>query len=282
MSRAEELVVEFGATVVAPPLVVANLLRLLADPDHSRSDVERVLRTDAAFAGDILSHANSSWYSSRKVPDLSTALSLLGEFELSRIAMRASARCMQVPEVEGYGMVNGGLWLQSLRTAVAAEMLATRTGLAEPAVAYTAGLLLDVGKRILGRELAMDLDGAIEASESDGQCFTGVERSLLGCDHAEVGAALAKSWSLPDELARAIRWHHTPKAGDSPLTWICHVSDFLVMNLSGCGSVEGTAYLLDEDWKSVMSVGEEELLCMLPVIAEQADKALGIAEESAA
>ena len=282
MSRAEELVGEFGKTIVAPPLVVATLLRLLADPNHSRNDVERVLRTDASFAGDVLSHANSSWYSSRQVPDLSAALSLLGESELSRIAMRASARCMQVPEVEGYGMVNGGLWLQSLRTAVAAEMLATRTGLADPGVAYTAGLLLDVGKRILGRELAMDLSGAIEASEGDEQCFTEVERSLLGCDHAEVGAALAKTWSLPDELARAIRWHHTPRDGDSSLTWICHVSDFLVMNLSGSGSVEGTAYVLDEDWKNVMSVGEDELLGMLPVIAELAEKVLGTGGESAA
>lgn len=279
MTRAEEIVEEFGGSIVAPSAVVAKLLHLLADPSHARHDVERVLRTDAAFAGEILSRANSSWCSRRSVPDLATALSLLGETELSRIAMRASARCMQVPEVAGYGMVNGGLWLQSLRSAVAAEILAVHTGLADPGVAYTAGLLLDVGKRLLGQDLAEELEDAIVASESDEQCFTQVERSLLGCDHAEVGAALLKSWSLPDELAVAVRWHHDPSETDSSLAWLCHVGDFLAISLGGSGSVEGTAYQLNEKWGQVLKIDEEELLGILPVIAEQADGALGGLEE---
>jgi HD-like signal output (HDOD) protein len=281
MSRAEEIVAEFGDSIVAPSAVVAKLLHLLADPNHGRNDLERVLRTDAAFAGEILVRANSSWRSRRSVPDLATALSLLGETELSRIAMRASARCMQVPDVPGYGMVNGGLWLQSLRSAVAAEILAAHTGLAPPGVAYTAGLLLDVGKRLLGQDLAEELEDAIEASESDEQCFTQVERSLLGCDHAEVGAALIKSWSLPDELATAVRWHHNPSETESALAWLCHVGDFLAISLSGAGSVEGSAYQLNEQWRQILNVDEEELLGILPVIDERANEALGDLEEAA-
>lgn len=283
MSRADQLVEEHGDSIVAPSAVVARLLRILAEPEHSRLDVEKVLRTDAAFAGEILSRANSAWYFRRTVPDLASALGLLGERELSRIAIRAGARCMQVPSVAGYGMEHGGLWLQGLRSAVATELLATKTGLADPGVAYTAGLLLDVGKRILGHELAEEIEDAIIASENDGESFTEIERSLLGCDHAEVGAALVKSWSLPDELVVAIRWHHDPEqAEDSALAWLCHVGDFLAMSLSGSGSVEGMAYQLSEKWGQVMKISEEELLGLLPLIAERAEEALGDFEEEAA
>jgi HD-like signal output (HDOD) protein len=275
MTRSEQLVEERAGSLVAPSAVVATL-RLLADPSHSRYELDQVLRVDAAFAADTLSRANSSWYSRSAVPGLATALSLLGERELSRIAIRASARCMQVPDVAGYGMANGGLWLRGLQTAVAAEMLADRTGLVEPSVGYTAGLLLlDVGKRLLGHELDDELDDAIEASESDEQCFTRVERSLLGCCHAEVGAALAESWLLAEELATAIRWHHAPEETESSLTWVCHVGDFLAMHLSGCGSVEGTSYRLNEQWSDVFTICEDELIGLLPVIAERAEQALG-------
>ncbi|MCP4446232.1 MAG: HDOD domain-containing protein [Myxococcales bacterium] len=284
MTRAEQLVKRLGSAIVAPSKVVAALLEILGEVEHTRIDVENVLRTDATFAAEVLRLANSARYSRRSVSDLGAALMLLGEQELSRIAVRAGARCMKVPEVEGYGMADGGLWLQSLRTAVATELLATNTGLAEPGVAYTAGILLDVGKRLLGPELEEELEDAIDASDNDNESFIDVERSLLGCDHAEVGAVLVKSWSLPDELVEAVRWHHAPERAEEAgaLVWLCHLGDFLSSSLSGAGSVEGTAYRLNEGWSQVVSIAEDELIGLLPTIAERAEEALGEFEEEAA
>jgi len=38
--------------------------------------------------------------------------------------------------------------------------------------------------------------------------FFQAERELLGCDHAEVGATVARNWEFPEEVVLAIEQHH--------------------------------------------------------------------------
>ena len=37
------------------------------------------------------------------------------------------------------------------------------------------------------------------------------ENMILGIDHAEVGAQILASWSLPIGIVDAVRWHHNPE-----------------------------------------------------------------------
>ena len=158
-----------------------------------------------------------------------------------------------------------------MHCAVAAELLAEYCKGVDGGVAYTAGLLLDVGKRVLGVELQDQIE--IAFSENSGiRTFDEIEQALLGCTHAEVSGALAAEWELPLSLENALRWHHRPQEcpDNSPLVWVCHVADFLAMNLGGGGSVEGLAYRLEEDWQNFIELGEEELIGLLPKIQDLA------------
>ena len=273
MSRVDEIIDSCTTVVMAPSPAIGHILDLIGKNNYQRSDLESVIRSDGLLTSEVLRIANSTNYRGQNVNDIGLALMRLGEKELFRIAVRASATCMQVEEVDGYGMPGGGLWLNGLRIAVAAEILANYCPGVEQGVAYTAGLLLDVGKRILGVGLQPCIEEALEASQTAN--FDEVERSLLGCTHAEIGARLMVRWKLPSSLSSALRWHHTPVAAESheALVWVCHVADFLALNLGGGGgSVEGFGYTLEMGWQSHLQISEVEMLSFLPIIHDEVER----------
>lgn len=279
LDRPEALIRAHKEDLSAPSKVLGRLLLVLGDEGHRRVDVESLMRSDGTLSAKVLRVANSSKFRGREVADIGSAMMRLGEDELSRIAIRASAACMKVESVDGYGMHDGGLWSHGMRCAVAAELLADHCKGVDGGVAYTAGLLLDVGKRVLGVELQDLIE--IAFSENEGiRTFDEVEQALLGCTHAEISGALAAEWELPLSLENALRWHHRPQEcpDKSPLVWVCHVADFLAMNLGGGGSVEGLAYRLEDGWQNCIDLEEEELIALLPIVQ---DLAAAVLDEAA-
>lgn len=46
--------------------------------------------------------------------------------------------------------------------------------------------------------------------------LTDFEKTIIGTNHCEVGALLAKKWNLPDEIQHAVRYHHNSIKQFSP------------------------------------------------------------------
>ena len=117
--------------------------------------------------------------------------------------------------VAGYGIPNDGIFGHAIVVAQSAQVVSSETNRSIPAEAYTAGLLHDIGKVVLGEHVENRIGAIIELAQSEGCSFAEAERRLLGLNHAEVGAVLAKKWGLPDFLVGAIRSHHaSPDPGD--------------------------------------------------------------------
>jgi putative nucleotidyltransferase with HDIG domain len=83
-------------------------------------------------------------------------------------------------------------------------------------MAFTAGLLHDIGKVVLGQKVAEEYARIIMLVTEHKRAFVEAEREILGFDHTEVGALLAERWKLPEKLVLCIRYHHTPSALDPP------------------------------------------------------------------
>jgi hypothetical protein len=58
------------------------------------------------------------------------------------------------------------------------------------------------------RYLESDVNNILRYCEEHNSTFVDAERALFGCDHAEVGGAMARKWGFPEEIRRAIEEHH--------------------------------------------------------------------------
>ena len=78
----------------------------------------------------------------------------------------------------------------------------------------------DFGKLILSKHITPNRSKKLAAfhSANPGSRPIDAERTVLGTDHAQTGAIVARYWNLPDAIVTAIQNHHDPADWDDPLT----------------------------------------------------------------
>ena len=114
--------------------------------------------------------------------------------------------------LEGYAPAAGELWNHSLLTAISAKHLcsAARTKVYED-LAYTAGLLHDIGKTVFSELIKEYSDKVIEyCRKYESRDHFDAERELVGLDHADAGIIVANEWKLPSPFPKVIGYHHRP------------------------------------------------------------------------
>ena len=259
-------------------VVASRLLELTGDQDHSIIDVARIVENDAYLTSRVLRVANSAAYSPiEPIQTISKAVSYLGEKMLIGIAVGSgSAKVFDKP-LDGYESKAGELWDHSLRTAIASRELAdlARSGLSTN-IAFTAGLLHDIGKAIISdffegsaKDLTFMCDNGIVED------FLAAERNMTGTDHCEVGYQLAGHWNLPDSLKSAIRYHHHPEQGkeeDKLLLYAVHLGDIVAVLGGVATGADAFAYRIDQNYNKYISVGQDELNLVLLRVEEEFSK----------
>jgi HD-like signal output (HDOD) protein len=201
-----------------------RVVTALDDPDVDLDHVARLIETDQGLTSQILRLANSAFYSGRgAVTQVTVALVMLGAV-VTRSAVLASSL------LDPRQMALRGFVEHALGCAVAAGALARVTGLAEPEDAAIAGLLHDLGKVVLWKEMPEAFAYILAQAEAEQRSFRDVEREVLGVDHAEVAGWLVERWRFPATLAEPIVHHHTPARARLALdqTAIVHVANTLV------------------------------------------------------
>lgn len=226
------------------PGSAAKVLSLIDDPKSSATDIENLLRYDPGLTANILKVTNSAYFGlSNEVGSLKRAIVLLGMKRVVQIVIASCVTALMDKKIVGYDLPSGELWRHSIAVSVAAEGLVKELNLPKAEEIFTAALLHDVGKLILGDFVKEDIE-KIEKYTSNDTAFQNAERKVLGTDHAEVGAFILKNWSFPKEIVDAVRWHHDPDAADTtnPLIDIVHISDVLCLMIGIGVGREGLHY----------------------------------------
>jgi putative nucleotidyltransferase with HDIG domain len=111
-----------------------------------------------------------------------------------------------------------------------ARQLALFTGAAPPELAYTAGLLHDIGKVVLDQHMARQQPFFYRATQIEANDLCTIEKLRFGFSHTEIGEQLAKKWALPATLAAAIRFHHSPEESgkQEQLVTLVYFADLLM------------------------------------------------------
>jgi putative nucleotidyltransferase with HDIG domain len=215
----------------AMPGVALELLTLADTPGVAVAQIEGLLKRDPGLTANLLKLANSAYFGlPSKVGSVRQAVMLLGLKRLVQMAVAACAGAMLTSGVPGYDLAAGELWRHSLAVSVAAKALARELKLDAADEIFTAGLLHDVGKLVLG-QFVQEAYPQIERALGEGQTFERAETAVLGVDHAAVGAKVLDQWSLPANIVQAVRWHHAPEAAERPdrMLDVVHVANMLCL-----------------------------------------------------
>ena len=224
--------------------IAAKVLKLLDDPDSSAGQVEQLLKQDPSLTANLLKLTNSAYFGiPSKVGSVRHAIAMLGWKRLSKLVIAACVSAITDRQIPGYDLPPGVLWQHSVAVSVTAEGLMRELKIAESDEIFTAALLHDLGKLILGSFVEKELS-EIEKVAARGIPFQMAEQEVLGTDHAEIGALMLESWSFPPKLVSAVRWHHDPDSAPetSSMTDIVHVANVLCLMIGIGIGVEGLHY----------------------------------------
>jgi len=226
------------------PATALKLLTLLKDENTSNAQIEQILRYEPGLTANILKLTNSAFFGlPTRIGSIRQAILMIGWKKLIQIVLASCVSAIIDKPVQGYDLSPGDLWRHSVAVSVSAEILVKDLKLSVSEEVFTAALLHDVGKMVLGRYVKEDI-AVIDGEELQDVPFEQVERSMFGIDHAEIGANILSRWSFPPSMISAVRWHHDPDGAPKPnhLIDVVHVADVLCL-MSGIGvGREGLQY----------------------------------------
>jgi putative nucleotidyltransferase with HDIG domain len=216
-----------------------QLITLLTNPETPGEEVVKVLHCDNVLTAKVLRLCNSAQLGlARPVGSIDQAVLLLGYNAVYRMVCTIGFGAPMGSEQLGQSVENNGLWAHSLSIGLGAEFLTSTESYGQfpPSIAFTAGLLHDIGKLALSRILTPKSRAEIrEVMTSQSLPRVAAEKAVLGADHAEVGACLLQKWGLPPIIIEGVSHHHTPVVQpEVQLSTVVYLSNFAA-HLTGTG-----------------------------------------------
>ncbi len=258
-------------------------MQMLNDPELDSDKVGRIIELDPALTTNVLRFANSAYFGcSATVHNIKDAFVRLGMKTVSRMVYMSAASQLSPGEVRGYDLDAGALWNHLLATAVCTDLLARKLNVTPPPATFTAALLHDIGKLVLGNNMKVDVEPMLELVQQENVMFEEAERRTLGIDHAEVGAELLKQWNLPDEIVQAIRHHLAPdgfEGADPLLLDLLHASNIIATRYGSGPGVDGYDYEISKATEERLGITlelVELLICELDDEVKQLSEMSGI------
>ncbi len=252
-----------------------RLLQITSAREHELMEIVAVVKCDAHLTVRVLKIVNSAAFGLLyPISSIDRAVSYLGERMVVGIALNDCAAHLFDKQLDGYESERGSLWRHDLQAAIASREVAQRARVEiNPDLAFTAGLLHDLGKALISDYLRGTCAGLLaEIEQNQVADYLEGERHLIGIDHTEAGSALARNWKLAEVLQMAIAHHHNPGAAPPehrPLVYAVHLGDIIAM-MGGCGTGADTLrYPLDQGYGAFFDLGGEDLAAIMLDVQEE-------------
>jgi putative nucleotidyltransferase with HDIG domain len=220
------------------PAVFVRIIKALRNPNASVKDIAGVVEADQAITMKILRLINSSFYGlSRSVDSVHQAIVLLGANTLKNVVISASVFKALGSQGTDHSFDREAFWQHSIGCGMIARFLGNRTGHGREEEGFIAGIIHDIGKVVLDQYFHDNLTQVVKEVATRKISFYQAETETLGISHAEIGAYLAETWSLPQKLVEVIASHHQlgSPANHGPLVALVCISD-MVARQYGVGS----------------------------------------------
>lgn len=270
------------------PATVHKVTCLINNPDSSLSELVEVIRLDQGITANILRMSNSAYFGLRyKVDNVHDAIMFLGKQNVVRAVMTAGASRF-FKDTPGYEVEAKDLWEHAVGTALMSQILAKKILKHEDPQLFTAALLHDIGKIILG-EFVSEKYHEIKNVMSVRSCsLLGAEEEVLGVNHAGIGGMICAAWRFPEDIQQAITYHHRPDCHPvtaSPVPWLIYLADQACLMMGIGFGTDGLSYHVRDEAMSRFGFTNkdfEEATTLLFAELDNACELIGIVQPKAA
>ena len=215
-----------------------TLANLLDSEDSFVGQIAEVIRLDPSLTTRVLDLVNSIFFGSKEdhhITGVEEAPIFLG---LNRIRELIAATPI-IEEISALGKKSEhfsweSFWRHSIGTAILTrEILSIADHKVEQEADYVAGLLHNLGILILAITFPEIFPHVYGKSHQSLKELTTKEVSLVGWDHAKMGAYYLWNHHISEEVVEAVHWHNHPlKATVNPkLAAAVQLAEFLVRHL---------------------------------------------------
>jgi len=192
------------------PSIFVEIREVIGNPRHSMADIATLVDKDAGLTIRLLRLANSAYYGLRQEVDtVKRALVCIGTRELQNMVLCTSVVSMfqGVPEE----LINMTLfWKHSVGCGLMAKTLATYIPSVNPDQMFVAGLLHDIGRLLILKELPGKSAKILNNVKKQAVILSHVEQQYLGYDHCDVAARMLELWRIPEIITESVTYHHRP------------------------------------------------------------------------
>lgn len=244
------------------PAAFASVTRALESPEVDLRGVAAIVAGDMAMSAKLLKVLNSPYFGLQThVTDVRDAVTYLG-VDCARSLLLAFGM-EEAFAARGYPkpLLPGQMQEHALATAAIAARLMPDGP--ERRIAYSAGVLHDIGKLALASLAPEGYAKVLEQSRNANVPVWWAEEAILGFSHAEAGGYLLAIWGLPYPVVEAMAGHHRPERGIGRLTagGAVYVANRLSEELSGAPEIEewDTAFLSETGMDSRLESLRNEL-----------------------
>jgi HD-like signal output (HDOD) protein len=192
------------------PAVYFRVKRVIDDPNGSIGQLAAAMATDPAMTLRVLRVVNSPFYCfPGRIETVTRALNILGMQKVHDVVL-AWAISSAFTGVRSAVLPMDAFWRASVARAIASRQLAQHARFVDAERLFVEGLLSHIGRLVMYVRVPELAREAMETSGRTGRPLHEVERQVVGCDYAEVGAALVSSWALPQAFEEPIRCQTRP------------------------------------------------------------------------
>ncbi len=191
------------------PAVVNQLLTVVDHPDSSMEDISNVIQYDPAITASVLKTCNSIFFGLKyPAESIKDAVNMLGTDQVIELVLLKSGAKALAGSQKGYGLERGDMWRYSVSSAIIAKQVAVKLSLKNKNTIFTSALIKDIGKIILETHVYDSFQKIKDLVEKKNFSFREAEKKIIGIDHAELGAMIAKMWKFSPKMIKLIRHHH--------------------------------------------------------------------------
>lgn len=255
--------------------VAGKVMALLDNPDCGMSDLADIIRYEPALTANVLKLANSAYFGlPGKIEDAKQAIIYLG---MTRVVELVLLVCCSEPfngAHDGYGLSRGELWKSAVSASILANDLSDIKGSKQSNLCFIGALLRDIGKVVMDKHVLSVKEQILSRVKTQAITFMAAERQIMGYDHTQVGAIIAKKWHFPTALQCILRYYHTPieAKGCFMEASIVHLADSLCRKMEIGLGVDDPFYLEDDRVGRSLGLNESEIQGVIDGYSEKMER----------